>query len=380
MENVSEVKANGIDNELGSRAMMDVVMTDDNGEVVNVPMSDMADLESMNDGASEGDKIDYSKSFDTTAYIGDLLAAMARAKVRMQSTTVGKDASNPHFKSEYATLDATLEKFTIPYAHEGVTLTQFPYKVGDDKIQLGSLLAHSSGQKIWSIYPLKWNDDPQKLGSQITYAKRYTSQSIIGIAPGNDDDAESAVRKAEVLPASWINAFLDKLKKTDGKERDQTMADFFSLSNPLSFLKNDHPQMFKAQEDLRKNKLGCNFNLPTKGIVEIVETYRDEILSEKVSVEDQLFEQQSLHYASLIQDMMKAGQEKFLISFFNDESRKGKVRFTSEHQVKMMPVLSKFLDDKKIPKKTQYELFPFLNPKAASEEDTQTEPAASQEE
>lgn len=54
---------------------------------------------------------------------------------------------------------------------------------------LTTLIAHTSGQSIKSSFPLQLNMSPQEFGSQLTYYRRYTLCSALGIAADEDDDA-----------------------------------------------------------------------------------------------------------------------------------------------------------------------------------------------
>jgi len=211
----------------------------------NVPLSVINEADSTIGVSSN--KIDMSKALDMTERTDLLIAAMARAKVELGGASVVKDAKNPHFKSDYATLDATLDFFTVAYAKQGVTLSHFPYRSGEREVVLGSLLAHSSGQKIWSTYPLKWDDNPQERGSDLTYAKRYTTQSIVGIAPSDDDDGNQAAGKKSIRPAmdtSWADYYASKIRNSDITQLNGLMAEYICHGNDLEFTKENHEGIF----------------------------------------------------------------------------------------------------------------------------------------
>jgi len=112
------------------------------------------------------------------------------AKSQLQLGALVKDATNPYFKSNYATLKAVIETYREPFANNGLSVSQFI-----DGEQLVSILAHESGQHISSCSPIRCKDrtDPQKEGSGITYARRYALMAIAGLAP-EDDDGNSASR------------------------------------------------------------------------------------------------------------------------------------------------------------------------------------------
>ena len=109
-----------------------------------------------------------------------------------------KDAENPFFRSHYADLAGVIEAIKEPLKANGLSVSQVPC-IESDKMFLTTLLMHSSGQWIsgdYLITAIKPND-PQSIGSAITYARRYALSAILGVAT-EDDDAESATgRKPE---------------------------------------------------------------------------------------------------------------------------------------------------------------------------------------
>ena len=60
-----------------------------------------------------------------------------------------------------------------------------------------------SGESVTSSIVLPQIDDPQKLGSAITYYRRYTLQSLLGLQ-AEDDDANSA-SQATKSQKQWVN-------------------------------------------------------------------------------------------------------------------------------------------------------------------------------
>jgi hypothetical protein len=119
---------------------------------------------------------------------------------------IGKDAKNPFFKSNYASLPHILTEVSDPLQQAGLVITQFP-----DGDALTTMLIHAeSGEYIASSYtmPVAKANDPQALGSAISYARRYAITSILNLSIA-DDDAEMAtkpVRQAqEEENRPWLN-------------------------------------------------------------------------------------------------------------------------------------------------------------------------------
>ena len=102
-----------------------------------------------------------------------------------------EDKKNPHFKNNYASLESVIK--TVRTASQfGFTFTQEVYFEGDIPF-VRTVMMHSSGATRVSRTKIVSKDpnDPQKMGSAISYAKRYGLQSIFGL-PSDDDDGEIA--------------------------------------------------------------------------------------------------------------------------------------------------------------------------------------------
>lgn len=113
-----------------------------------------------------------------------------------------KDEVNPFFKSKYADLASIYEVIREPLAKHGLSVAQLPYVWNDDKVILTTMLLHSSGEWLSSellVTPVKAND-PQSMGSALTYARRYALGAILGVAAEEDDDAETASGRGQVKP------------------------------------------------------------------------------------------------------------------------------------------------------------------------------------
>lgn len=126
------------------------------------------------------------------------IAALAASLSKAQSSIEGakKDSTNPHFRSKYADLASVWDACRAALTSNGLSIIQLPGK-DEGGYFLETILAHSSGEWIASklvFVPVK--DDPQGLGSALTYARRYGLSAIVGIAP-EDDDAEASHGRGE---------------------------------------------------------------------------------------------------------------------------------------------------------------------------------------
>lgn len=55
-----------------------------------------------------------------------------------------------------------------------------------------TMLIHESGEFLTSTLTIKGEQTPQGIGSSITYAKRYSLSSLLGVVADDDDDANIA--------------------------------------------------------------------------------------------------------------------------------------------------------------------------------------------
>jgi hypothetical protein len=111
-----------------------------------------------------------------------------------------KDGKNPHFRSNYATLESVISAASQAQQF-GICFTQeIDFEMGDNGIiqYVRTVVIHApSGETRTSRTPIltRDNTDPQKMGSGVSYAKRYGLQSIMGI-PSEDDDGNAATVKS----------------------------------------------------------------------------------------------------------------------------------------------------------------------------------------
>lgn len=124
------------------------------------------------------------------------IAKIAPALLAAQKTIGGakKGAVNPFFHSKYADLGSVMEACKEALNDNGITVLQ-PIDSNEYGVHVETILLHESGEWISAglrIAP-KSETNPQDQGSAISYARRYSLQSMVFI-PAEDDDAESAKR------------------------------------------------------------------------------------------------------------------------------------------------------------------------------------------
>lgn len=128
----------------------------------------------------------------------NLTAALVAFQKQIPPIRKGNTASTGSYTYQYAGLTDILEVAKDPMSENGLTFTART-TVADGQFLLVYELRHVSdlpGDRITGEWPLPMNVPPQRLGSELTYARRYTFCAVTGIAPGGDDDDAAAAQKA----------------------------------------------------------------------------------------------------------------------------------------------------------------------------------------
>lgn len=124
---------------------------------------------------------------NTSTTINQLAPALLQAQAKIGAAK--KEATNPFYHTKYADLGAVMEACKEALNESKIFVLQ---PVMDDKVE--TYLIHESGEWMSSSTPIvcKEQNNPQALGSAISYARRYGLQSMVFI-PAEDDDGNSAV-------------------------------------------------------------------------------------------------------------------------------------------------------------------------------------------
>lgn len=127
----------------------------------------------------------------TSDEIGEISTDLAKAQAVIVNPS--KDGINPHFRSKYATLDNGLNIVRECLSKHNICVVQAT-RVEGNILMLDTRLMHKSGQWIEAEYPVCAFPAKQiEMGSSITYSRRYSLFSLVGIAGEEDDDGNAAV-------------------------------------------------------------------------------------------------------------------------------------------------------------------------------------------
>jgi len=113
----------------------------------------------------------------------------ALAKFNTLCGPIVKDASNPFFKSKYATLDAIQEHIRKPLAEAGLVVTQPTRWVDGQAIVVSTVYHVETGECLYSEFPVVvGKHTAQDYGSAVTYAKRYSLTGLLNLTVSDEDD------------------------------------------------------------------------------------------------------------------------------------------------------------------------------------------------
>ena len=127
----------------------------------------------------------------------EICAALIQAQGKFRP--ILRTATNPHFRSKYATLDAIIDATRDALGGEGLAVSQLL----TPQNTLRTVLMHISGQTIESEINLFLNkQDSQGNGSAITYARRYALSAILGVASEDDDDGNASAKPGKSTTTS----------------------------------------------------------------------------------------------------------------------------------------------------------------------------------
>jgi hypothetical protein len=135
------------------------------------------------------------KTSDTITKIAD---ALVKAQAAMKPAI--KDSRNPHFNSKYADLASVWDAIREPLTSNGLSVIQMVGSNELEKTTLTTRVTHVSGEWIESTWQIPvGKQDPQGLGSAISYARRYALASAIGVVQ-DDDDGNAAMPRQTQQP------------------------------------------------------------------------------------------------------------------------------------------------------------------------------------
>src|SRR3984893_4284153 len=128
--------------------------------------------------------------------IAALAAALAKAQMALtnpEKSLTGTLPGEPSRTFRYASLSSGLDIVRkVLGQHEIATLQTTVIDQDIQTVSLTTVLAHASGEWIasdWPVCTLSEMATPRRMGAALTYARRYSLFSLVGIAGEDDLDA-----------------------------------------------------------------------------------------------------------------------------------------------------------------------------------------------
>jgi hypothetical protein len=141
-------------------------------------------------------------------------------KAKQQIGKASKNAKNPHFKSNYVDINSALEAIEPILLENGLLLIQ-PIKDGN---VFSIIIDTDTNETIESFMRLPDILDPQKIGSAITYYRRYTLLSLCSMQSEDDDSNSASDYVKNTKPSITEDRFQNGLKQVDNG--DMTKEEF----------------------------------------------------------------------------------------------------------------------------------------------------------
>ena len=150
--------------------------------------------------------------------------------------TVSKDASNPFYKSKYFDINSLIKQLQPLLKKHRLLLLQ---PIEEDMVVSKLICVDGTGATISGL-KLPVIADPQKLGSCITYYRRYTLSSLLGLQ-AEDDDANAASGVTE--EQKWLNPNTPEFSKA---------IEFIKGGGSVEAIKSKYKVSKKVQDELAK--------------------------------------------------------------------------------------------------------------------------------
>lgn len=126
---------------------------------------------------------------------------------------ITKDSVNPHFKNRYFDINTLLAEIKPKLIEQNLLLTQVLVVDGGNQLLETKLTCVETNESVSGFMLLPAGVKPQDMGSAITYFRRYSLQSMLGLE-AEDDDGNTAssvsFQAQKPAPKPIANAANDK--------------------------------------------------------------------------------------------------------------------------------------------------------------------------
>jgi len=145
---------------------------------------------------------------------------------------IRKDKTNPFHKSKYADINTILAVITPILSENGLLLYD---RIENDKVITRVVNVDAPDEFLESSLPILNKQDMQKVGSNITYARRYNCVSLLSLEQEDDDGNLSAQKSHKQIVAEYL--------KSRGISDLKTFATFVGNRLDLAKTPTNNPQL-----------------------------------------------------------------------------------------------------------------------------------------
>ena len=179
--------------------------------------------------------------------------AEALALFQAELPQVDLDSVNPHFKSKFASLANITKKVLPELSKHGFSYTVGSF-VDNGLLVVDAHLLHESGESRSFQFPIT-ETQPQKIGSAITYAKRYAIQALTGVVADEDDDGNAASQQPPAALAKAKGQASAPKRPTVTGSQQKIMSEFITPGLASREQVNDLTNSVKTEKGLKGEDL-----------------------------------------------------------------------------------------------------------------------------
>jgi hypothetical protein len=190
-------------------------------------------------------------SYEEAGEMGALYAALAKAQGAFPVIETTRMVEYSGRKFWYAELGEVIAKTRPVLSANGLCLLQCVHGLGEKRV-LTTKLAHASGASLSLHIELPECETPQKLGSALTYLKRYSLSGLLFVASEDDDDGNVASGTPKQTSPKAAPPPRDKPPETQAKPSAMSSAlkrKIFDLSQGAGF-NTEELKAFAARHDV----------------------------------------------------------------------------------------------------------------------------------
>ncbi len=166
---------------------------------------------------------------------------------------IKKDSKNPFFKSNYFDINSLLKEIKPILNELGLVLIQ-PLTTINNRPALRTILLDGDKELINDLIILPDLTDPQKMGSAITYYRRYSIQSLLLLQAEDDDGNKASYNEGKENVIPKMISGLNKAREISAETKKKDI---------MTFLKNNSLVKMETKEQYQeacRDMLGIELN------------------------------------------------------------------------------------------------------------------------